>query len=390
MTTTLLSTDQGLAGPVEHHSLGQAGSAVAAVADELVGLHNTTATGPHLSLRARIPGFQREELDTLMYQEWKLARFRAMRLTMFVFTQPLLEISAAATRQLTENMAARWLRDSGMSLAEFARLADLVEQALGSKPLTVRSLRKVTGLPKHVDVPGVVGRLCDMGRLVGGAAPKSWRSPVREFHRWTDVLPDVDLYRWTESAAVDELVRRYVAAYGPVTLSDVSWWTGLAKTRCRTALEAIDGLREVAVADWAGPLYTCGEVTLSEPNESVSALPVLDPYVQGYRDRDRFLDPERFDWVYDWGGNSSATLVYRGRIIGVWQHVKDPAKSIRYHLFGEQPKRVRRLAEEDLAAAGALYFGKTVDVVEVSEMPSLREAGGRSAMHPLDGVKHRA
>jgi len=390
MKTTLLSADQGLAEPVGRHSLGQAGSAVAVVADQLVGLHNTTATGPYLSLRARIPGFQPKDLDSLMYGQWELARFRAMRLTMFAFTKELLEISAAATRQLTENMAARWLRDSGMTLAEYARLADLVEQALGGKPLTVRSLRKVTGLPKHVDVPGVVGRLCDTGRLVGGAAPKSWRSPVREFHRWSDVLPDVDLYRWTASAAVDELVRRYVASYGPVTLSDVAWWTGLTKTRCRTALGAIDGLREVAVAEWAGPLYTCSEADSAEPDDGVSALPVLDPYVQGYRDRDRLLDPERFDWVYDGGGNSTATLVHRGRIIGVWQFAKEPSPEVRYHLFTSQPKAVRSSAEVDLAAAGAMYFGRAVDVVEVPEMPSLREAGGRSAMHPLDGVKHRA
>jgi hypothetical protein len=390
MTTTLLSCVQGLAGPVAHHSLGQAGSCPVDVADDLVGLHNTTASGPYLSLRARVAGFRREDLDELMYQDWELARFRAMRMTMFVFGRDLLEIAAAATRPMTENLAARWISDSGMSLAEFARLADLVEMALGGKPLTVRSLRKVTGLPKHVDVPGVVGRLCDIGRLVGGAAPKSWRSPVREFHRWADVLPTVDLYRWTESDAVDELVRRYVVTYGPVTLADVAWWTGFGKTRCRAALEAIADLREVAIADWPGPLYVCGEASALDLDDSVSALPVLDPYVQGYRDRWRFLDRERFDWVYDGGGNSAATLVHRGRIIGVWQFVTDPADAIRYYLFGPQPKHIRSLAEEDLAAAGAMYFGREADVAEVPEMPSLRADGGRSAMHPLDTVQHRA
>jgi len=36
-----------------------------------------------------------------------------------------------------------------------------------------------------------------------------------------------------------------------------------------------------------------------------------------------------------------------------------------------------------------MFFDEDVELVEVPEMTSLR-AGGRSAMHPLDGRQHRA
>ncbi len=63
---------------------------------------------------------------------------------------------------------------------------------------------------------------------------------------------------------------------------------------------------------------------------------------------------------------------------------------MRYYLLETQPKRVHKAAEDELAAAGAMYFERDVDVVEIAEMKSLRGGGGRSAMHPLDGTIHRA
>ena len=76
--------------------------------------------------------------------------------------------------------------------------------------------------------------------------------------------------------------------------------------------------------------------------------------------------------------------------LSVWQTSEDPSNSVRYHLFDPVPGSMRRAAEVELAAAGTMYFGKSVDVVEVTEMLPLSAYGGRSAMHPLDDRIHRA
>ncbi|MCP4251194.1 MAG: winged helix DNA-binding domain-containing protein [bacterium] len=65
--------------------------------------------------------------------------------------------------------------------------------------------------------------MCDVGRIVGGAPPRSWRSSVRQYHRWQDVLPDVDLHCWDEEAAIKELIHRYLRSYGSVTIDDIAW-----------------------------------------------------------------------------------------------------------------------------------------------------------------------
>lgn len=389
---TVLTADEALANATFHHSLSQPGESSEQITSELVGLHNTSPVSPYLSVRARLPGFDRSDLDTVMWDSWDLARFRAMRLTMFVCTHELLEVAAAATRHIAERFAARWLRDSKLSQSDFDRLAAAVDEVLAERPMTLRGLRRSLDVPQSVDLPGVVSRMCDAGQLVGGAPPRSWRSSIRQYHRWRDVLPGVDLRTWDQETAITNLIRRYVRSYGPVTVADISWWTGFTKGRCRTALAALgDQVEEVAVEGWPNPMYRLGgDDADDEPGDAVRALPLLDPYVQGYRNRVRFLDPTRHDNVYDGGGNATATLVQRGRIIGVWQVADRPAESIRYHLFGDAPRSIRRAAESELAGAGSLYFGQSVDVIERPTMEPLSAEGGRSASHPLDTQRHRA
>lgn len=387
-----LTPEQALGCATDSHSLTTPGPSIVSVADRIVGLHNTSQVSPYLSMRARLEQFDRSDLESAMWERWEVARFRAMRLTMFIFPVDVLETAAAATRHIVEPLAARWLRDSGLTQREFRRLESAVVDSLQGGPLTSRQLRQALEVPQEVELPGVVSRLCEQGTVVGGAPPGSWRSNVRRFHLWEHVLSDVDIHRWDETAAVAELVRRYVAGYGPVTLSDISWWTGFTRARCRAALGAIaKDIVEVAVDGWPGPLFLhCDAVLSVIADGRINVLPLLDPYVQGYRDRDRLLDDDLHHFVWDGGGNSSATLVHRGRIIGVWQTVRKPA-AVRYHLFQPIDRALLRRVEEELDDAGHLYFDEHVDVVPVATMePLTGPTGARSAMHSLDDVLHRA
>ena len=164
------------------HALASPGTSILDVGTALVGLHATNPTTPYLTLRSRLPAFERNDLDDVMWQSWRTARVRAMRNTMFVLPLELVEIAWAATAHLSDAFAARWLRDAGLTPATFDRYADLIERELAESALTVRQLRTRLGLGRDVDVSGIVARMCDLGVLVGGASPRSWRSPVRAYH----------------------------------------------------------------------------------------------------------------------------------------------------------------------------------------------------------------
>ena len=373
------------------HALASPGTSILDVGTALVGLHATNPTTPYLTLRPRLAAFERNDLDDVMWQSWRTARVRAMRNTMFVLPLELVEIAWAATAHLSDAFAARWLRDAGLTPATFDRYAELIERELAEGALTVRQIRARLGLDREIDVPGIVGRMCELGILVGGASPRSWRSPVRAYHRWQDVLPDVHLDRYEEEEAITELVRRYIATYGPVTVNDVSWWTGFTMERTRLALAALDSeLTTVSVDGWPGPLVLLGDPSdADETDDRISAIPVLDPYVQGYKDRERFLADGRHEYVYDGGGNATATILVDGFIVGVWQAIDQPP-TVRYHVFDDQAEAAIHEIEAELADAGALVCEAPVDVNRVATMRPLVGEVNRSADHPLDATPHRA
>ncbi|EEI17742.1 DNA glycosylase AlkZ-like family protein [Corynebacterium lipophiloflavum] len=86
--------------------------------------------------------------------------------------------------------------------------------------------------------------------------------------------------------AVDELVRRYVTAHGPVTREDVAWWSKLGVREVRVALEhlgddfARDG-EDYFHASLPEALAATPASTFREPH----LLPAFDEYILGYKDR---------------------------------------------------------------------------------------------------------
>ncbi len=388
MAVRTVSAEQALAHVTTAQHFGRQYTPAHRVATDLVGLHNTNQSTPFLSVRARSRAFGRAELEKLMWDEWRLARFRAMRMTMFVFPTDILEVAAAAVRPIVARFDERWLRDSALSRDEFDAIASDIEEALAGGPLTTRQLRQRLDAEPETDIPGVVRALCNRGTLIGGRPPRSWRSTVREYHRRGDVLPHVDIERWPRADAVADLLHRYIATYGPVTLDDMAWWSGLSKADCQVGLDQLD-VEEIRVAGWPGPLWTLG-LGPDEPNEDVVALPLLDPYVQGYRDRQRLIGDELFDHLYDRGGNGAATLLLRGRVIGVWQFNEKPSRRVLYHLFATEAPATEAQAEAELSATGELFFDGEFDIERVDDMTPLDANGGRSAAHPLDGRLHRA
>ncbi len=66
------------------HFLGEHGTDASAVTSALVGLHATDPATPYLSLWARLPGFDRADLDATLYQDRTLVKHLAMRRTLWV------------------------------------------------------------------------------------------------------------------------------------------------------------------------------------------------------------------------------------------------------------------------------------------------------------------
>ena len=123
-------------------------------------------------------------------------------------------------------------------------------------------------------------------------------------------------------AAAAELVRRWLAAYGPGTMADLQWWTGWTKGLLRRALAQLD-TTEVALDGGATGVVLAGdEEPAPVPEPWAALLPALDPTAMGWKERDWYLGAHR-EALFDRTGNIGPTVWWEGRIVGGWGQRKD-------------------------------------------------------------------
>lgn len=133
-------------------------------------------------------------------------------------------------------------------------------------------------------------------------------------------------------AAEHEWVRRFVTSHGPVTVDDVTRWTGLPKTRMRKAIQAGIDAGEIVSADIDGTDYVHApdlEDRLSEwetAAQETMLLPGFDEIILGYKDRSATLDPANERLVVP-GGNGmfKNTVVTGTRARATWK--RSPRKT---------------------------------------------------------------
>lgn len=357
-------------------------ASVLQVARDIVGLHSTLPGTPYLSLHARIDDFKTDDLDTEVYERRSLVRLKVMRGTVFLLTHDLAQIAFAATRDVTLDRDRKWLR---IDPAAYRRVAPLVLDALGQESLTAAELR--TQVP-HDDLSAVVALLCDEASIVrdrptGGRTSTSYR-----YRRWDHAFPDLDLGAYNRDTATDELIRRYVASFGPVSVADVVWWTGLPAKQARAALGRLaDELETVDGTPAGSQMLRIRETDDGQPfprgrTPRIRLLPQLDPYTMGYRDRARLIDAEHEALVYDRGGNATSVVLQDGRITGVWDLADSPTPTGRVMLFQPAPAVKRRVLDM-VAETGEFWFGHPIPVRQYTRMVPPAERTG-VMRKPLD------
>ena len=324
------------------HHLAPAARATSPVeaARDLVGLHATDPASVYLGALARTKKLDVPTMESALYEERSLLKILGMRRTMFVAPLDLAAvIQAACTRAIAVRERKRLIAMiEGAGFAKDAKrwLADV--EAATVDALEARGEAVATELTK--DVPGlreqiafgagtkwqgtmgmstrVLFLLSMDGQIIRARPRGSW---ISSQYRWAPVGRWLDggLTDWPTEAAQVELVRRWLAAFGPGTVKDIQWWTGWTLGETRRALAAI----ETAEVDLDGASGTRGLVLIDdvepvpEPEPWVALLPALDSTVMGWTARDWFLGPHRAA-LFDTNGNAGPTIWWGGRVVGGW------------------------------------------------------------------------
>jgi len=338
-----LGTDERRARLVVRHRLDPAAHAddPLAVARSLVCLHATDAVTVFLSIRARSDGLAPADVERALYDDRSLIRLLAMRRTLWVVPRELVPVVfAAATRAVAAAQRKRlegFVRDSGVSTrpgawitragnaavaAVAARGEAMTTEVTRDVPLLATKLRLGSGRWVTEQSAGarVLPQLAMEGRLVRGRPRGSWISPQ---FRWvtTDDWLGGPIEELDVAAAQAELLRRWLAAFGPATETDIRWWTGWTARAARAAIAAIPHT-EVDLGGVTGYVLA-GDLEPTPAPEPVAALlPTLDPTTMGWKERDWYLG-EHAARLFDSNGNAGPTVWWDGRVVGGWSQRRD-------------------------------------------------------------------
>ena len=308
------------------------------VADELVGVHATDPASVYLGLRARVRGLEQEAVAHELYEARSLVRIIGMRRALFVVP---LELAGVLTASCARAVAAaertrlhRMLSEAGITSdprpwlraveAETMAALEAAGQATATElTAVVPGLREQIPFGAGKRWQGQVGvstrvlfLLSMEGRIVRARPRGTWLSSQ---YRWAPVdrwvgraFPD----RPTDDSRVD-LVRRWLLAFGPGTITDLRWWTGWTLGEVRRALAGVD-TAEVELEDGGSALVLADDLEPAPDVEPWAALlPTLDTTIMGWNERAWYLGPYG-PALFDSNGNAGPTVWWDGRVVGGW------------------------------------------------------------------------
>jgi hypothetical protein len=311
------------------------------IAGDLVGLHATDPASVYLAAAARMREPRLEALQHALYDDRTLVRMLGMRRTMFVLP---VELAAVVQAACTGAIAVRERRRLEQMIDGAGLHADAAAHLRNVEKATLRALTRgeATGaelsraIPelrqefafgagtKWEGVQTLTTRLLVLlgaeGRIVRGRPRGSW---ISSQYQWAPIESWLSngLETWETGAAQAELVRRWLAAFGPGTVADLRWWTGWTAGETKRALAALETVEVELEAGTALVLADDLEpVDAVEP--WVALLPALDPTVMGWAGRDWYLGPHG-PALFDRSGNAGPTVWCAARIVGGWAQRKD-------------------------------------------------------------------
>ncbi len=185
-------------------------------------------------------------------------------------------------------------------------------------------------------------------------------SPRKWLPAWRDVDPET---------AIVEAARRYLHVYGPATREDFARWWGAWPGIGKAAWSGLAG--ELVEVSLDGRKLQALEADIdaihkARIDEPVQLLPLFDPYLMGYANRDHLFEKVHAPKVSRTAGWISAVVLVNGRVEGTWTHAVNkgalridvvPFKRLGTSVTSDVRKRASEIAKALGAAKADVRFG---------------------------------
>jgi len=241
--------------------------------------------------------------------------------------------------------------------SEYEAASKSILEHLGSNGLNASEIKKE--LHAEINLSPIINYMCDLGILVRGLPKGGWKSNTHTYYRTDKYLPDINLSEYGQGEARKIVVSQYLSSFGPVTLTDIFWWAGFPKTEIKKILDDLSGIEYVNISGLGEHIISKNDLNLlknvrENNNSQINLLPALDPYIMGYKERDRYLDKEYFNYIFDRAGSGTTTILSNGKIIGVWDFEENPSPVVKIFMFEDQ--NISKEIEKKARELGSLFM----------------------------------
>jgi hypothetical protein len=332
----------------------------AAVLEHLVGMQAQSPFPPYFGLWTRITDFRPEELSELI-ESRKAVRLSLMRSTIHLVTAK----DAIELRPILQSVQERGFYVAsrhGPALAglDMKALLKLSRKLVEETPLTFTGLGKMlekrfSGRP--VDSLGYAARTHFAMIQVPprGLWGKSGQPTHTTIENWLGRSIGTD-------TSPDEMIFRYIAAFGPASVRDAQVWSGLSKLA-----EVFERLRPrlVTFHDEKGrELFDLPDAPRPDADMKVPVrfLPEYDNVLLSHADRTRIVSEEDRKYLFGGGGVLTSTILVDGFVHGSWKILRKAGAATL------EIKPYRPLLKKDIAALTA--EGKRLLAFAAPEAPT--------------------
>ncbi|CAM3131073.1 winged helix DNA-binding domain-containing protein [Paenibacillus lupini] len=288
-----------------------------------IGLQAQAPNAPYYSLWTRLNGFEQSELSTLI-QNREAVRIALMRSTLHLVSAK----DCLLIRPWVQPVLERGLKGSfGKALAGI----DLDSVALQGRKLVEDKARTFSELGKFLaDLwPGINSEA--LAAVVRNYVPLIqipprglWGESGQATHTSSEVWLGQSL---SEHVDTDDLILRYLAAYGPATVKDMQAWCGL--TRLKEHFEKLRPQLLTFRDEQGNELFDLPDAP--RPNAEVMPparfLSEFDQMLLGIVDRSRVMDITYAKRIFTANGILRATILLNGFIAGIWKIERERNKA---------------------------------------------------------------
>ncbi len=332
---------------------------ISQVVRAISGVQAQVASAASLALRTRIKNLSLGDVADALWARRDLVKTWCMRSTVHYLPSKDLPLYLAGLEPIIALNEQRWMARRGLDMSLLERMVEAVVEALSDGPLTRREIGSQVvaevgeeskiwvehswgGVIKQACLRGLVCFGPDRGREVTFVRLDQWLLGLKR-------LSDAE----GSSLARAKVLERYLEGYGPATIQDFSFWSGLSvkqATEARSILGnravevMVDGapalvmqedLEMLAIAGRSAAeqveqtmledpegLALAGSNSPSGTGEAANLLASFDPFLLGHRDKSDLIEKAHYKKVFRKAGWISPVILVGGKVVGTWDYTR--------------------------------------------------------------------